>query len=112
MTTPMTRDDIVELMARAVCYEYDADPDVFIGMHGSLLHFTEAANALLRALEAAGCQIVQGEPVGYQRRYLYEPGAPGSFALWEQCSKEEATGHFEKMAGHEYRAIFAGKVQP
>ena len=62
MTTPTTRDEIVELMARTVApfvcrpvHNGDCD-DVAAGQ----AHANYVTNTLLRALEAAGCQIVRG----------------------------------------------------
>lgn len=49
-----------------------------------------------------------GEPVAWQRRYMYAlPTDPaGKVYQWEPCSKQEATGHFDKQPGYEYRALY------
>lgn len=56
-----------------------------------------AARAALTAAIGAG-----GQAVAWQRRKLYEP----TEQLWEQCSKDEATGHFERQPGYEYRPLY------
>ena len=86
MTTPMTRDEIVELMARekAKYAGYDPDEtweefdrnaaatdfmcggvpdDEIFPRYIRWKEYAAECDAILRALEAAGCQIVQGEPV-------------------------------------------------
>jgi hypothetical protein len=66
MPDPMTtlnRDEIVELMARALAkedhIEICSDATYRLSAYGL------RAQAALRALEARGCQIVQGEPRGW-----------------------------------------------
>jgi hypothetical protein len=70
MTTPLNRDEIVELMAEAVKASFGKqmnatpihpDPDVTDWTAtGGVIDLGDVANAILRALEARGCQIVQG----------------------------------------------------
>jgi len=75
MTTPMTRDEIVELMAREMekTLTYEVERDV-LACDLTREEQSKVASASLRALEAAGCQIVQGEPVAtvlsYRRSML------------------------------------------
>lgn len=44
---------MVAIIARAMMLDSDVDPDVFIGMHGSLGHFADTARALLPILSQA-----------------------------------------------------------
>lgn len=50
-------------------------------------------------------ELAKQEPVGWQRRVKF-PRFPGEIALWEQCSKHEATSYFEKSPAREYRAVY------
>ena len=47
-------------------------------------------------------------PVGWQRRRKYDcpSDPPGMIHQWKQCSKHEATDHFDKVPGFEYRPIY------
>lgn len=47
----------------------------------------------------------QQEPVAWQRRQQYSE-IPGYIPQWQFVSKEEATGHFERRPGYEYRPLF------
>ena len=137
MTTPLNRDEIVELMARAIAQSdgldfdevcgVDADPDNGECDSGTCVaaHFEEhdasyarsiyrsQAQAALRALEAAGCQIVQGEPVGYLHTMHME------LKQEHRRFSEVGDNPFGK-AGLDYddsylvtiTPLFAGKVQP
>lgn len=51
-------------------------------------------------------EVTQAEPVAWQRRQQYSD-IPGYVPQWQFVSKEEATGHFEKRAGYEYRPLYA-----
>jgi len=88
MTTPMTRDEIVELMANIV------------GQH-SFTPYTIVTD-ILNTLEAAGCQIVQGEPVAYYYEHPYQGMEFSSFPLDEPS----------RARGWAETPLFAGKVQP
>ena len=48
-------------------------------------------------------------PAGWQRRCMYPLNSDpiGKVYQWEACGREEATGHFDKQPGYEYRQIFA-----
>lgn len=48
------------------------------------------------------------EPVAWQRRAQF-PSAPGAAPQWEPCSRDEATGHFERQSGYEYRALYTAQ---
>jgi hypothetical protein len=56
----MTRDEIVELMARAVSATECAGANIVLDAQLATEEVQAIANAILRAIEAAGCQIVQG----------------------------------------------------
>lgn len=61
--------------------------------------------ALAHAITLADMPAPAGEPAGWQRRWLYPKN--GEVPQWGQCSEKEATGHFEKVAGYEYRPLYA-----
>lgn len=61
MTTPMTNNEIVELMARGACTSGGLDPDFVMANDGPRWrYYIPLVEESLRALEAAGCRIVQG----------------------------------------------------
>lgn len=47
----------------------------------------------------------QGEAVVWQRRQQYSD-IPGYIPQWQIVSKDEATNHFERRAGYEYRPLY------
>jgi hypothetical protein len=100
MTTPMTRDELVELMARDMekTLAYEVERDV-LACDLTREEQRKVASAALRALEAANCQIVQGEPVscavcGNPNPSHFDHGAP-------------FTENY-----HAFEPLYAGKVQP
>ena len=97
---PMTRDEIVELMARTLAKE----DRIEICSDATYRHSTYGprASATLRALEAAGCQIVQGEPVAW--RYEHPAFGIGLYSSRQEL-KRMSTDTTEDP-------LFAGKVQP
>ena len=129
MTTPMTRDEIVELMARekAKYAGYDPDEtweefdrnaaatdfmcggvpdDEIFPRYIRWKEYAAECDAILRALEAAGCQIVQGEPVAV---LLSGGDYPDELEFWNHgtgCLTEA-----DKAAGCTEVLLFA-KVQP
>lgn len=52
--------------------------------------------------------LARMEPVAWQRRrkFALASDPAGKVYQWEQCSAREATGHFEREAGYEYRALY------
>ena len=62
-------------------------------------------HAEIESLRAKLDELAKQEPVGWQRRVKF-PRFPGEIALWEQCSKHEATSYFEKSPAREYRAVY------
>ena len=52
--------------------------------------------------------LARMEPVAWQRRrkFALTSDPAGKVYQWEQCSAREATGHFEREAGCEYRALY------
>ena len=67
---------------------------------------------IIEALRTPAPAPVGGKPVAWQRRLQYSD-VPGANPPWEQCSKKEATGHFEKRPGYEYRPLYAAlQAQP
>ena len=100
MTTPLNRDEIVEVMARDMekTLSYEVERDV-LACDLTREEQRKVASAALRALEAAGCQIVQGEPVAW--RY----DGPTVLILWGRQPDRVADGWTETP-------LFAGKVQP
>ena len=102
MTTPMTRDDIVELMARGTCTSGGLDPDFVMANDGPRWrYYVPLVEESLSALEAAGCQIVQGEPT-----YWHYGRGPleGKIRLFSDPHLVD-TGWTETP-------LYAGKVQP
>lgn len=63
-------------------------------------HYVAEAQAAIAAMQA------DAAPVAWQRRLKY-PQAPGAIPQWEECSLNEAVGHFEKQPGYEYRPLYA-----
>ena len=62
---------------------------------------------LARAFDAfAAQQQVEPVPVAWQRRQKYSD-IPGYVPQWQVVSKNEATSHFERRAGYEYRPLYA-----
>ena len=123
MTTPMTRDDIVELMARekAKYTGYDPDEtweefdrnaaatdfmcggvpdDEIFPRYTRWKEYAAECDAILRALEASGCQIVQGEPVAW----IHPEKLNGTY----QGFTSPVTTY--RIKG--WQPLFAGKVQP
>ena len=91
MTTPMTRDELVKLMIAN---------DAFLGELPDVQSHT-ILQAALRALEAAGCQIVQGEP----EYWHYQRGpTEGRIRIYRDPHLVD-TGWTETP-------LYAGKVQP
>lgn len=71
--------------------------------YGEMVEVGEVAAALV--IDRA---MVAGEPVAWQRRYKYTTlnDPPGKVYQWEACSHDEATSHFDRRAGYEYRALY------
>lgn len=63
----------------------------------------ETAKAEISALEPTAPEGQQ--PVAWQRRQK-DSDVPGYIPQWQFVSKEEATGHFEKKPGYEYRPLY------
>lgn len=65
-------------------------------------------DSVVQAFAAHRTNRTDATPVAWQRRrmwsYSFDPA--GKVHLWEPCSAKEATGHFEKEAGYEYRALY------
>lgn len=102
MTTPMTRDEIVELMARAVSSTECASANIVLDAQLATEEVQAIVQSILRALEAAGCQIVQGEPVAW----MYDMPSDGSLIVhWERQEDRTNDGWTETP-------LYAGKVQP
>ena len=93
----MTRDEIVELMARTLAKE----DRIEICSDATYRHSTYGprASATLRALEAAGYQIVQGDPVGW----LYQRAG---------CLPYVTRTRQEHWSTSTEQPLYAGKVQP
>lgn len=76
----------------------------------------ESALALVQAVLASlpAPTPAAGEAVAWQRRkkYALAGDPPGKQYQWESCSRQEATGHFEKQPGYEYRALYAAPQPP
>lgn len=53
-------------------------------------------------------------PAGWQRRMRWPLASdpPGKTYPWEQCGHDEATSHFDRRAGCEYRAIYTFPAAP
>ena len=61
----MTRDQLIEAMARAICWKNGMNPDLTLGGDGQnfLWHeYISQATAALTAIEAAGMRVVPVEP--------------------------------------------------
>ncbi|EJU15138.1 hypothetical protein LH128_00105 [Sphingomonas sp. LH128] len=56
----------------------------------------------------------QGNPDAWQRRkkYALAGDPPGRQYQWEPCSRQEATGHFDRQPGYEYRALYTIPTAP
>jgi len=105
MTTPLNRDEIMELMARNICLEAgrmgDTEAVERNRMEADWPRHVHTALQALRALEAAGCQIVQGEPVGF----VY------AFGEIKDLISHKARPDLVTVGWTE-TPLFAGKVQP
>jgi hypothetical protein len=87
----MTRDELEDFLEEAISDSLEMD-----------WHPRDGARSILRALKAAGCQIVQGEPVAWK----YE--TPGGFPRGIFGSKLDELPHDNWTE----QPLFAGKVQP
>lgn len=66
---------------------------------------------LAARIEAAEEPPMKDEPEAvaqWQRRFMYANpfDPPGTVYPWTNCSAQEATGHFERRAGCEYRPLY------
>lgn len=51
----MTRAELIDTVARAICNEHDIDPDMAIGINGSMPKWAiDDAEAAIKAMERAG----------------------------------------------------------
>ncbi|MBN7763837.1 hypothetical protein JYP52_22110 [Nitratireductor aquibiodomus] len=66
----------------------------------------EALDMALAALSAPKAEAV--DPAAWQRRKLYD--ANGRIPQWDFCPASEATEHFEKTPGYEYRPLYTSPV--
>ena len=101
MSDDMT--ELIEAVARAI-----RETDAWRTWKGEQAH-KESAQAALTAITDAGYRIVKDKPAQWQRRrkFALSSDAPGTIPMWTNCSHTEATGHFDRMAGHEYRPLYA-----
>lgn len=85
-------------------------PDAYVMESGEVFWGGTKTQEERAALLVRPCDVratpADAEPVAYQRRWMH-PDIPGYVPQWHSVSKEEATGHFEKLPGYEYRALFA-----
>lgn len=61
------------------------------------------AHRILAALAEPPAQ----KPVAWQRRLQFNTAAQLMPGEWQQCPASEATGHFDRQPGYEYRPVFA-----
>ena len=108
--------ELIEAVARAICHDEWTTPGTDLKPEAVARvvdheweHWSSVAQAALTAITDAGYRIVKDEPAQWQRRrkFALSSDAPGTIPMWNGCSSTEATGHFEKMAGYEYRALYA-----
>jgi hypothetical protein len=70
--------------------------------------YCELPQWLVQAFAAHRATRTDATPVAWRRRRMWDsPSDPaGMVHLWEPCSAKEATGHFDRTPGYEYRALY------
>jgi hypothetical protein len=91
---------------RRACEELNADRG-YVAWHAEEHQDFSPVRTVARLLaEREAMQARVERPVAQWQRRLMYPEAPGAIPQWENCPAAEATGHFEKRPGYEYRPLY------